>query len=45
MPGPYEKHRLQALELIPEYLSECHGVLVPSGEREGLSRFQCHKVA
>ncbi|WP_019223929.1 GNAT family N-acetyltransferase [Bartonella rattaustraliani] len=45
MPGPYEKHRFQALELIPEYLSSCHGTLLPSGEREGLSRFQHHQVA
>ncbi|WP_317994067.1 GNAT family N-acetyltransferase [Bartonella gliris] len=45
MPGPYEKHRFQALELIPEYLSACYGTLVPSGEREDLSRFQRHKVA
>ncbi|WP_455465723.1 GNAT family N-acetyltransferase [Bartonella sp. B39] len=45
MPGPYEKHRFQALELIPEYLSACHGTLVASGEREDLSRFQHHKVA
>ncbi|WP_336294590.1 GNAT family N-acetyltransferase [Bartonella sp. CB169] len=45
MPGPYEKHRFQALELIPGYLSDCHGTLVPSGELEDLSRFQHHKVA
>ncbi|WP_455479099.1 GNAT family N-acetyltransferase [Bartonella sp. B23] len=45
MPGPYEKHRFQALELIPEYLSACHGTLVPSGEREDLSHFRHHKVA
>ncbi|WP_455473878.1 GNAT family N-acetyltransferase [Bartonella sp. B30(2025)] len=45
MPGPYEKHRFQALELIPEFLSACHGTLFPSGERENLSRFQHHKVA
>ncbi|MBB5073910.1 putative N-acetyltransferase YhbS [Bartonella callosciuri] len=45
MPGPYEKHRFQALELIPEYLSACHGTLVPSGERKDLSHLQHHKVA
>lgn len=45
MPGPYEKHRFQALELIPDYLSACHGILIPSGEREELNRFQRHKVA
>ncbi|WP_208441214.1 GNAT family N-acetyltransferase [Bartonella raoultii] len=45
MPGPYEKHRFQALELIPEYLSACHGTLIPSGGREVLSHLQRHKVA
>ncbi|WP_409362158.1 GNAT family N-acetyltransferase [Bartonella heixiaziensis] len=45
MPGPYEKHRFQALELIPHYLSGCYGTLVPSGEREVSNRFQHHKVA
>lgn len=45
MPGPYEKHRFQALELIPEYLSSCYGTLLPSGEREDLSRLQHYKVA
>ncbi|WP_455478084.1 GNAT family N-acetyltransferase [Bartonella sp. B10] len=45
MPGPYEKHRFQALELIPKYLSSCHGVLVPSGELQSLDSFQHHKVA
>ncbi|WP_273757011.1 GNAT family N-acetyltransferase [Bartonella sp. MM73XJBT] len=45
MPGPYEKHRFQALELIPDYLSACHGTLIPSGEREFLNRLQRHKVA
>ncbi|GAA5100973.1 N-acetyltransferase [Bartonella acomydis] len=45
MPGPYEKHRFQALELIPKYLSACHGTLIPSGERENLSRVPHHKVA
>ncbi|VEJ45828.1 GNAT family N-acetyltransferase [Bartonella vinsonii] len=45
MPGPYEKHRFQALELIPEYLSACYGVLAPSGKQENLSCFQHHKVA
>ncbi|WP_354187176.1 GNAT family N-acetyltransferase [Bartonella japonica] len=45
MLGPYEKHRFQALELIPEYLSSCYGTLFPSGEREDLSHFQHYKVA
>ncbi|WP_354190791.1 GNAT family N-acetyltransferase [Bartonella silvatica] len=45
MPGPYEKHRFQALELIPDFLSACHGTLIPSGEREDSNRFQRHKVA
>ncbi|WP_375650922.1 GNAT family N-acetyltransferase [Bartonella sp. OT172YNZD] len=45
MPGPYEKHRFQALELIPHYLSGCYGTLVPSGEQEVSYRFQHHKVA
>ncbi|WP_332060681.1 GNAT family N-acetyltransferase [Bartonella sp. CB74] len=45
MPGPYEKHRFQALELIPHYLSSCHGILVPSGKRQRWDSFQHHKVA
>ncbi|WP_142417069.1 GNAT family N-acetyltransferase [Bartonella massiliensis] len=45
MPGPYEKHRFQALELIPHYLSGCYGILVARGERDVSSRFQQHKVA
>ncbi|WP_332065648.1 GNAT family N-acetyltransferase [Bartonella sp. CB189] len=45
MPGPYEKHRFQALELIPKYLTACHGILAPSGELEEWSSFQNHKVA
>ncbi|WP_254474633.1 GNAT family N-acetyltransferase [Bartonella sp. B1098] len=45
MPGPYEKHRFQALELIPHYLSSCYGTLVASGERAVSRRFQHHKVA
>ncbi|MBX4335171.1 GNAT family N-acetyltransferase [Bartonella raoultii] len=45
MPGPYEKHRFQALELIPQYLSACHGTLTPSGKRECIKRFRHHKVA
>ncbi|MCZ2329015.1 GNAT family N-acetyltransferase [Bartonella sp. F02] len=45
MPGPYEKHRFQALELISGHLSACHGVLIPSGKLKRQSRFQRHKVA
>lgn len=30
MPGPYEQHRFQALELIPNYLSSCYGLLIPN---------------
>ncbi|WP_026500932.1 GNAT family N-acetyltransferase [Bartonella elizabethae] len=45
MPGPYEKHRFQGLELIPHYLSGCYGTLVASGERTVSRRFQHHKVA
>ncbi|WP_039759099.1 GNAT family N-acetyltransferase [Bartonella queenslandensis] len=45
MPGPYEKNRFQALELIPHYLSGCYGTLIASGERAVSSRFQHHKVA
>lgn len=45
MPGPYEKHRFQALELIPQHLSSCHGILMPNGDLQGLNRFQRHKVA
>ncbi|WP_042995594.1 GNAT family N-acetyltransferase [Bartonella quintana] len=45
MPGPYEKHRFQALELIPQHLTSCHGVLTPSGELEDWNSFEHHKVA
>lgn len=45
MPGPYEKHRFQALELIPHYLFGCYGTLIASGERAVSSCFQHHKVA
>ncbi|GAA5109019.1 N-acetyltransferase [Bartonella jaculi] len=45
MPGPYEKHRFQALELIPEYLTSCHGILAPSGKLQNWNRVQSHKVA
>ncbi|OLL53629.1 N-acetyltransferase [Bartonella henselae] len=45
MPGPYEKHRFQALELIPHHLTSCHGILTPSGELEDWNSFQHHKVA
>ncbi len=45
MPGPYEKNRFQALELIPRYLSGCYGTLIASGERAVSSHFQHHKVA
>ncbi|AGF74873.1 acetyltransferase [Bartonella australis AUST/NH1] len=45
MPGPYEKHRFQALELIPRYLTSCHGVVTPSGELRDSGCLQPHKVA
>ncbi|WP_336277097.1 GNAT family N-acetyltransferase [Bartonella sp. CB178] len=45
MPGPYEKHRFQALELIPQYLASCHGTLEPSGELKRRGSFLHHKVA
>ncbi|WP_019221836.1 GNAT family N-acetyltransferase [Bartonella senegalensis] len=45
MPGPYEKHRFQALELIPHHLTSCHGILTASGELENWNSFQHHKVA
>ena len=31
MPGPYEKHRLLALELQPGVLDGAHGVIAPAG--------------
>ena len=34
MPGPYEKHRLLALELQPGALDGAQGMIVPSGRRE-----------
>ncbi|AQX18809.1 MULTISPECIES: GNAT family N-acetyltransferase [Bartonella] len=45
MPGVYEKHRFQALELIPQYLIGCHGLLVSSGDLQDLSHNQHYKVA
>ncbi|OPB32155.1 GNAT family N-acetyltransferase [Bartonella sp. AR 15-3] len=45
MPGTYEKDRFQALELIPQYLIECHGVLVSSGDFQDLNCNQHYKVA
>ncbi|MGN6467544.1 MAG: GNAT family N-acetyltransferase [Rhizobiaceae bacterium] len=33
MPGPYEKHRLLALELVPGALDGAHGVIRPAGRR------------
>ncbi|WP_455476788.1 GNAT family N-acetyltransferase [Bartonella sp. B41] len=45
MPGPYEIHRFQALELIHGYLSSCYGILVPSGKFQNLDSFQRHRVA
>ena len=33
MPGPYEKHRLLALELVPGALDAAHGVIRPTGRR------------
>ncbi|AQX28380.1 MULTISPECIES: GNAT family N-acetyltransferase [unclassified Bartonella] len=45
MPGSYEKHYFQALELIPQYLISCHGVLVPSGDLQDVSYNQHRKIA
>ncbi|WP_336279620.1 GNAT family N-acetyltransferase [Bartonella sp. CB175] len=45
MPGPYEKCRFLALELIPRYLTACHGILAPSGELQDCDSFLHHKVA
>jgi predicted N-acetyltransferase YhbS len=33
MPGPYEKHRLLALELVPGALDGAHGVIRPAGRK------------
>jgi predicted N-acetyltransferase YhbS len=33
MPGPYEKHRLLALELVPGALDGAHGVIRPTGRK------------
>jgi predicted N-acetyltransferase YhbS len=33
MPGPYEKHRLLALELTPGALDGAHGVIRPTGRK------------
>jgi predicted N-acetyltransferase YhbS len=33
MPGPYEKHRLLALELTPGALDGAHGVIRPAGRK------------
>lgn len=33
MPGPYEPHRLLALELVPDVLSGSHGTLKPAGRK------------
>jgi predicted N-acetyltransferase YhbS len=41
MPGPYEKHRLLALELAPGALDGAHGVIRPTGrkvKREGIAQ-------
>jgi predicted N-acetyltransferase YhbS len=35
MPGPYEKHRLLALELTPGALDGAHGVIRPTGRSMG----------
>ncbi|WP_026501025.1 GNAT family N-acetyltransferase [Bartonella clarridgeiae] len=44
MPGSYEKHHFQALELIPQYLISCHGILVSSGDLQDVSCNQHYKV-
>jgi predicted N-acetyltransferase YhbS len=33
MPGPYERHRLLALELVPAALDGAHGVIRPAGRK------------
>jgi predicted N-acetyltransferase YhbS len=33
MPGPYERHRLLALELVPDALDGAHGVIRPAGRK------------
>lgn len=33
MPGPYERHRLLALELVPGALDGAHGTLKPAGRK------------
>lgn len=37
MPGPYERHRLLALELVPGSLDRASGVLRPAGRRPASS--------
>lgn len=37
MPGPYERHRFLALELVEGALDGAHGVLKPSGRRQRFS--------
>jgi predicted N-acetyltransferase YhbS len=38
MPGPYERHRFLALELVGGALDNARGVLRPAGRPEGLMR-------
>lgn len=45
MPGPYEKHRFQALELIEGHLDGCHGVLAPAGMRASARKTREKQVA
>lgn len=38
MPGPYERERFLALELVPDALEGAHGTLKPSGRRSNKTR-------
>jgi len=45
MPGPFEKHRLLALELVPGALDGVHGVVRPTGRKVKGRRAEPHKLA
>lgn len=38
MPGPFERHRLLALEIIPGWLGGAKGVVAPSGRHAGSTK-------
>ncbi|EJF89333.1 GNAT family N-acetyltransferase [Bartonella tamiae] len=45
MPGPFEKERFQAFELIQGYLKNCHGILKANGKRIEKNLKSIQKVA